>query len=455
MKRIFLFLLAFCSMALAAERADKRPNVLVIVADDLGYNDLGFQGCKDIPTPRLDALAKGGIICTDGYVSHPFCSPSRAGLLTGRYQQRFGHERNPNYWPDDEKSGLPTDQILLPQVLKDAGYVTGGIGKWHEGAHPKFHPNLRGFTDWYGFIGGGHRYYPEIKGNGEYNIPLQRNHENVDEKEYLTDAFSREGAAFIDKYKAQPWFLYLAYNAVHTPMDTMPQYVERVKNIEDEKRRKYAAMTIAMDDGIGRVLDALKASGQEENTLVFFFSDNGGPLNEVKCDNAPLRAGKGSMYEGGSRVPFVVSWPGKLQAGKYDEPISSLDVYATACALADTKMPQDRPMDSVNVLPYLQHQVKGGPHTTLFWRVENGAQYAVRSGDWKLVKTKDAKQLFNLKNDIREKNDLAAQHPEILQRLDDQYTEWNKGNIPPIFAPLGAKREGKTDDKSKIEKALE
>ncbi len=450
--RFLVFTFAtICAVASAAER----PNILVIVADDLGYHDVGFQGSKDIPTPHLDALATGGIVCTDGYVSHPVCSPCRAGLLTGRYQQRFGHERNPNYWPDDEKSGLPTDQILLPKVLKDAGYVTGGIGKWHEGAHPKFHPIERGFTDWYGFIGGGHRYLPGVPGKAEYNIPLQRNHTDVDEREYLTDAFSREGAAFIKKHQGQPWFLYLAYNAVHTPLDTLPRYLDRLPGIGDPKRRAYAAMTIAMDDGMGRVLDALKAIGQQENTLVFFFSDNGGPINVVKCDNAPLRAGKGTMYEGGSRVPFVVSWPGKLQPGVYREMVSALDVFATACALAKTPGPQDRAMDGVNLLPYLDGTVKAAPHKQLFWRMENGAQYAVRDGDWKLVKSKTTKELFNVAQDIGEQTDLASRHPEIVERLDGEFSNWNRGMIPPVFPPLGAPRAGAVESKSKLEKALE
>jgi arylsulfatase A-like enzyme len=421
-----------------ARAADVKPNILVILADDLGYADVGFQGCKDIPTPHLDALARGGVRCTNGYVSHPFCSPTRAGLMTGRYQQRFGHENNPAYLPDDPKVGLPVDQVTLAQVLKAAGYATGGVGKWHLGAHPKFHPTARGFDEWFGFAGGGHVYLPNAKGGREYTIPLQRNRRNVDEKEYLTDAFSREAAAFINRHKGRPWFLYLAYNAVHTPLQAPPRYLDRVKHIPDETRRKYAALAVALDDGVGRVLKTLRAQGLERKTLVFFLSDNGGPVRVTHSSNGPLRGHKGQVFEGGIRVPFVVAWPGRLPAGKtFDEPVCSLDVFATAAALAGARVPADRKMDGVNLLPHLRGEAKAPPHERLFWRAGGGAQFAVREGRYKLAHAGGKDQLFDLAADVGETKDLAAAKPDVTARLRKAYQQWNSELVPPLWENLG------------------
>jgi arylsulfatase A-like enzyme len=285
------------------------------VSDDQGYADTGFQGAKDIPTPHLDRLAAGGVRFTNGYVSHPFCSPTRAGLMTGRYQQRFGHERNPYYDPNDHVEGLPVGETLLPARLKPAGYVSGWIGKWHLGAAPEFAPRQRGFDETYGFIGGGHR-FREWKVNAavEYQVPMERNGQAIPVPEHLTTDLGREAADFVRRHSAQPWFLYLAFNAPHNPQEPTPERLARFAAIKDPMRQKYAAQVSLMDDAIGEALAALAASGQEQRTLVFFFSDNGGPVGINGSDNTPLRA-KGSVYEGGVRVPFVMSWPGKLPGG--------------------------------------------------------------------------------------------------------------------------------------------
>jgi len=277
-----------------------KPNVIIILADDLGYADVGFQGCKDIPTPHLDALAKAGVVCTNGYVSHPFCSPTRAGLLTGRYQQRFGHENNPAWLPEDQTVGLPVDQVTVANVLKKAGYKTGAVGKWHLGAHPAFHPNRRGFDEYFGLLGGGHQYFDHnqfksnpMKAKQEYFIPLVRNEQPVEESAYLTDALGREAAAFVDAHRNEPFFLYLAFNAPHTPLQAPAQYLDRVKEIKDEKLRTYAAMICGMDNAIGLVTSKLKQHKLDQNTLVFFLSDNGGPVAVTNCRNTPLRGAKG------------------------------------------------------------------------------------------------------------------------------------------------------------------
>ncbi len=348
-----------------AEPPAGAPNVIVILADDLGYADLGFQACKDIPTPHLDALAKSGVRFTNAYVSHPFCSPTRAGLLTGRYQQRFGHENNPRYDPTDPVLGLPLDQVTIADVLKSSGYATGIAGKWHLGATPKHHPLRRGFSEQFGFIGGGHDYFQNnLPGEKrEYFIPIERNGDPVPEKDYLTDALSREACAFIRRHEKDPFLLYLAYNTPHTPLQPAEKYAARVAGIADETRRKYAAMVCALDDGVGQVMRTLRETGRDADTLVVFFSDNGGPVGVNGSSNAPLRDGKGTVYEGGIRVPFVMRWPGRLKPGVVDTPVISLDVFPTAAALAGAPVPKN--LDGVDLMPFLTGKSKQPPHPVL------------------------------------------------------------------------------------------
>ena len=442
--------------------AAAKPNILVIVSDDHGYADVGFQGCKDIPTPHLDGLANAGLRCTNGYVSHPFCSPSRAGLMTGRYQQRFGHEFNPFYDPNDHREGLPTTEKLLPEFLREAGYVTGWIGKWHLGAAPEFRPLKRGFAETFGFIGGGHR-YQNWKPNPavEYQVPIERNGKAVEVKDHLTIAFGREAAGFIQRHKAEPWFLYLAFNAPHTPLEPTPERLARFASIADEKRRAYAAQVSLLDDAVGAALTALHDSGQDQRTLVFFFSDNGGPVGPGGngSSNAPLRAGKGSVFEGGMHVPFVVSWPGTLPAGRdYTPPVSSLDVFPTALALAGVPLLTKLPPDGVNLLPFLTGENTAAPHDRLFWRMGGGAQLAVRDHDLKLVRLRDrSNKLFNLTNDVAEANDLANARAKDAETLGAALDNWNKTLVPPAFPGLPGKaiKPGKPGKAAKPESAVE
>jgi len=437
-----LFLMTLVSALGGAE--SRRPNILVIVSDDQGYADVGFNGGKAVPTPNLDALAASGVRCTSGYVTHPFCSPTRAGLLTGRYQQRFGHENNPAYNPKDASAGLPLTEKLLPQFLKDAGYRTGWIGKWHLGATPAHAPWNRGFTQTYGFIGGGHAYANwEINAQKEYNVPLTRDGQpTADVPAHLTEALGQEAAAFIRRNAGAPWMLYLAFNAPHTPHQPTAEREKRFAAVADPVRRKCLAQISLLDDAIGTVTQALAATGQVQDTLVFFFSDNGGTPPSLGADNTPLRGNKGMVYEGGIRVPFVVSWPAQLKAGSiYAEPVSSLDVAATALALAGVPAPTERKLDGVNLVPFLKGEVTGLPHPHLFWRTGGGQSFAVRAGTWKLVRNgKQPDELYDVSKDIAEGSNLASAQPEVVARLSAELAGWNAQLTAPLFqSPQGGK----------------
>lgn len=432
--RLIAFGVAIACAIATAQAADPKPNIFLIVSDDQGYADVGFQGCKDIPTPHLDQLAREGLHCTNGYVSHPFCSPTRAGLMTGRYQHRFGHQLNPYYNPEDHKEGLPMTEKLLPEYLGKAGYKTGWIGKWHLGAAPEFRPENRGFAETFGFIGGGHKFLNwQVNLKNEYTVPVERNGKAEEVSEHLTTVLGREAAAFVTRHKSEPWFLYLAFNAPHTPHEPTKERLERFASIENPVRRAYAAQVSLMDDAIGETLNALRASGQEKNTLVFFFSDNGGPITKNGSINAPLRGGKGDVYEGGMRVPFVVKWPAKLPAGKtYDLPVCSLDVFATSLAVAGAAMPTDKKYDTVNLIPYLSGEKKETPHDRLLWRV--GPSASVREGDIKLVQpTRTQSALYNLQSDVGESTDIQSAHVDATTRLAADLAAWDKEMIPPAF----------------------
>ncbi len=464
-----LFFSAVAIAAISASFAAEKPNVLIIVADDLGYADVGFQGAKDIPTPNLDKLAAQSVRCTNGYVSHPFCSPTRAGLMTGRYQQHFGHENNPAWLPEDTTSGLPLNQVTLPQLMKKAGYVTGAVGKWHLGAHPQFHPNQRGFDDYFGFRGGGHIYLEGTKGGAEYNIPIEFNGQERPFDDYLTNMLGREAANFVDRHQGKNWLLYLAFNAPHTPLSAPPELLAKFASIPDEGRRTYAAMVNALDTAVGETLARLDATKQRENTLIFFISDNGGPDLSGKSgkpcftSNSPLRGHKGMVYDGGIRVPFLVSWPAKLKPGTYDQPVIALDFFPTAVAVAGgvgapPLVGQEKPakagtpaLDGTNLIPYLTGDKTGAPHEALFWRSGGpGGNYAARMGDWKFVRLgKAAPELYNLASDIGESKNLAREKPEVLAKLQAAVETWDKDNIAPVF---GGPKETKKTAKPKAKK---
>jgi arylsulfatase A-like enzyme len=445
MKHLLLITLCLASLSpIGAE--ERKPNILVIVSDDHGYNDVGFNGGKAVPTPNLDRLAQSGVRCTSGYVTHPFRSPTRAALLTGRYQQRFGHENNPAYNPADKTAGLPLTEKLLPQFMHEAGYKTGWVGKWHLGATPEHTPWARGFDETYGFIGGGHIYRDWEISDKEYNVPITRNGLPAETPRHLTEAFGNEAAAFIRRHTGGPWMLYLAFNAPHTPHQPTTERETQFDHIKDPVRRKCLAQISLLDDAIGNVTKALAESSQVQNTLVFFFSDNGGTPPSLGADNTPLHGHKGHVYDGGIRVPFVISWPAQLEAGKtFEAPVSSLDVAATALSLAGVPFPTDRKLDGTNLIPFLKGENKTQPHDRLFWRTGGGASYAVREGQWKLVRNgQQPAELYDLAADISESKNLASEKPEVVARLNSSIESWNKDLIAPVFGgPKAAKAAGK------------
>jgi arylsulfatase A-like enzyme len=442
--------------------ADKKPNIIIIVGDDMGYADIGVDGCRDIPTPSIDSLAAAGVRCTNGYVSAPYCSPSRAGMLTGRFQTRFGHEFNPS----GAHAGLPLSETTIANRLRKAGYVTGWVGKWHLGNDDNQRPSRRGFDETYGFLAGGHSYFP-VK-----TPPIFRNDEPVESPPYLTDAFGQEAVAFIDRHQHDPFFLYLAFNAVHTPMQATDERLEKFANIADPARRTYAAMMLAMDEAIGGVLKKLADAGLEENTLVLFISDNGGPTMKGTAinhsDNTPLRGSKRTTLEGGIRVPFMVKWPGKVPAGKvYDKPVITLDFLPTAMKAAGVEVAKDWHADGVDLLPYLTGKNGTAPHETLYWRF--GPQMAIRKGEWKLVcydpvvdgekgKATDAR-LYNLAEDIGESHDLIKDHPDKAAELQAAWDQWNEQNVEPLWPHVLGKKKAtkaaKAASKGKAKRSAE
>ena len=444
----------------------RRPNILVIVADDLGYGELGSSGGTDIPTPHLDALAAGGVRFTHGYVTAPFCAASRAALLTGRYQTRFGFEFNPigakNAAPG---IGLPVGEKTVADHLRATGYATALVGKWHLGGTAEFHPQRRGFDEFFGFLHEGHTYVPHPwegvttwlrrralpdGGTGRWTSPdgrlvwtthmggnepdydadnpLLRSSQPVDERANLTDAFTREANDFITRHRTQPFFLYLAYNAVHSPMQAPEAYLATFAPLPDLHRRLFAAMLAHLDDSVGRVLAHLRATGLAENTLVVFLSDNGGPTKELTSRNAPLRGGKGELWEGGIRVPFIVSWPGRIPPRTDATPVISLDATATALALAGISAPPT-PLDGVNLWPRLSGKSTAAPHSVLYWRV--GERHAIRQGDWKLLRQRGAWQLYDLAHDVGEQTDRAMAEPARTQALAALWETWNAAQVAP------------------------
>ena len=439
------FLLAGRWPASAQEHAGgDRPNILVILVDDLGYRDVGFHGATEIETPHIDGLARAGVVFSNGYAADPICSPARAGLMTGRYPSRFGMEVNLIHAPFDEHHGLPLAEPTVAGYLREAGYRTGMVGKWHLGAAPAFHPLNRGFDYFYGFTGGGHDYFRVDVTESplrEYLLPLNDGRAASGFSGYLTDVFTDRAIDFVAADRDAPFFLYLSYNAPHTPLQAPAETIRKYSHVKDEQRRRYLAMIDSLDHNVGRIVAALQAAGRWDNTLTFFLSDNGGVAGAHTdwADNGTLRDGKGTLFEGGIRVPFAASWPARWPGGAtFDPMVISLDVAATALALAGAAT-ADPPLDGVNLDPYLRGAASGAPHQALFWSTDRisdaGAGYAVRTADAKLVKDRLAERpaLFDVRADPGEEHDRLADDPGTAARLAALWNDWNAGNSTDFY----------------------
>jgi len=408
-----------------------RPNIIMIMADDLGWGDLGVQGSRDVRTPNIDLLAAGGVRLTSFYANHPVCAPSRAGLMTGRYQQRFGFENNPGAAQRDEPDfGLPHDSKTLPERLKDRGYATAMFGKWHMGYTAGNMPTARGFDTFYGFLDAAMAYTPD----GATGLKtLIRGTEPAPMPAHTTEAFTYGAVAFIEANKSRPFFIYAAYNAVHAPLQSTPPYLARFATEKDPKRRAYLAMLAALDDGVGAIVQAVERNGLADNTLIVFTSDNGGPTWQTTSANGPLNGVKALTLEGGIRVPAIFRWKGRLPQGKTLDSVSmGFDLTATALAIAGADRGPE--LDGVDLTPYLKGERTGDAHRQLFWRF--GPQGAMREGPWKLVKAEEAYYLFDLRSDIGEHHDLAATQPERLARLKADWTAWSDSMAPAKWGSL-------------------
>lgn len=426
MKCIAVVLAGTLLVPLVALHAAHPPNIVLIVADDLGYADVLFNPHhpREVTTPHLDALAKAGVICHQGYVSGHVCSPTRAGLMTGRYQQRLGL-----YSGGEAGSGLPMDEKIFPQFLKPAGYATAQFGKWHLGPTLEWSPAHRGFDEVFGFLGRGAHDYFKLDDPID---PIYRGTNAVLETGYLTDRLGEEAAAFIVRQRGRPFFAYLAFNAVHAPLQAPADEIARF-NTGDRNRDTLLAMGKRMDDAIGRIVATLKREGAWDNTLLFFISDNGGPLAQT-ANNAPLRGGKHQDYEGGIRVPFLVCWPAQLRPGETEAVVSSLDILPTALAAAGLSPPTDKPFDGLNLLPILLGE-KPAAGRDLYWcSGSDDGWWAVRSGDWKLVGQRAQVELFDLGKDVSEKSDLGRAMPEKLAALTELHDAWLAQMARPVKA---------------------
>ncbi|MFN7733919.1 MAG: sulfatase-like hydrolase/transferase [Pirellula sp.] len=453
------------------QKSSKRPpNVVLILADDLGIGDVSAYQPGHIPTPNIDRLGVSGTRFTDAHVSAAVCMPSRAGLITGRQGTRHGSEFNAG-------PGLALDEQNVAELLKTVGYRTAAIGKWHLGDQDGRDPTSQGFDEFFGLYGGGTNYLdssnPRVVNGYGAPVPngdpsaaprvLYRGRERVEEKEYLTDALTREAVAYIDRNQDAPFFLYLAYNAPHSPHQTIRKYYDRFPQIQNHAARVYAAMVSAVDDGVGQVLQTLRDRNLEGETLVIFLSDNGGPhYFPGGPSNASYAGWKRYPLEGGHRVPFFLSWPGRIPSQHVENRLtSSLDLVPTIATIAGVKRaPDAKPLDGVDLLPFLEGARTDSPHAQLFWRA--AANYAVRDGQWKLIVINRAPVeqflqvdrgdgagllrggpyqgisplgqhtlLFDLDSDPGESKNLAAEHPEKVKQLQAQYDAWNRGNVSP------------------------
>jgi len=419
-----------------------RPNIVLLLADDAGYADFGFQGSRDMKTPNIDRLAASGTIFEQAYVAHPTCGPSRAALLTGKYPQRFGYEHNnvpglmsPNGKLVDDDMGLPLSQVTMARRLRDLGYRTGLIGKWHQGNADQYHPLRRGFDEFYGFRGGARSYFAYT----ETNQPrfrsdlMERGFGQMEEpSRYVTDAFGDEAISFMQRNRKEPFFLMVSFTAVHTPMHALPEDLAQFPGMTG-KRQQQAAMMLSLDRTVGAIVTELDRLGMAKNTIVVFTNDNGGPTGANASHNYPLAGAKATYLDGGVRVPMAIRWPARLKSGsRYALPVSLMDLLPSFVEAAGGNPKDLGKIDGVSLWPYLAGTDGGRPHQTLFWKRDVRA--TIREGDWKLLRFPDRPaELYDLSVDPSEQADLAAQHPERVRDMFRKLFAWETTLERPLW----------------------
>lgn len=428
-------------LASALQSLAAKPNIVLLFADDAGYGDFGFHGSHHFKTPNLDEFAKSGVLLKSFYVSGATCGPSRAGLITGQYQQRFGYEENnvPMYMSENGKQtgdemGLPINLQTIGNHLQELGYRTAIFGKWHLGVADRYHPLKRGFHEFYGFRGGARSFFPyEKPGEAEPENLMERDFEQYAEHEgYLTNVLADETCAFIERNMDTPFFTYVSFNAVHAPMEADPQDADTFPQLAGT-RRTAAQMMLSLDRACGRIVDKLQELGLRENTLIVFTNDNGGPMDRNGSSNYPFSGVKATQLEGGIRVPGIVSWPGKIEPNtQYAHPLITLDLLPTFVKAAGGDPAAMDGLDGVDMLPYLTGTNTDRPHKTLYWKMETRG--AIREGDWKLLRYPDRPaELFDLSNDPAEQNNLATAKPELVQALFRKLFAWEITHERPLF----------------------
>ncbi|MCP4082326.1 MAG: sulfatase-like hydrolase/transferase [Pirellulaceae bacterium] len=421
--------------------AEELPNLVVLMSDDAGYADFGFQPlvADDYRslTPRIDSIAKQGCRLSNAYMSGAVCSPSRAGFMTGRYQQRFGHDNNipPGYM----KGGLPLTETFMAKRLGDLGYKTGLIGKWHLGYPEDYQPNQRGFDYFYGCLQGSRKYFP-IENVSPHRVFLE-NTTPTEEAGYITDRIGDGACRFIEANKSNPFFLFVSFTATHGPLDVKEEHLKKLANMKPNKRKKNAGLMVSLDENVGKILDQLDVLGLTEKTLVVFTNDNGGQT-QSGANNHPLRGRKGQLWEGGVRVPMAIRWPGHIPAGSvFEEPVISLDLFPTFLAAAGKAPDAAWNLDGINLLDCLCGKAEALPERDLYWRRQGSAgSIAIRHGDWKMIHQRKLAgaqpELYHLQNDPSEAVDLAAENPEIVAQLSEKVTAWEAELSEPIWGPL-------------------
>lgn len=486
-KKLLISLIFFLLIICITSAQTSSPNIILIIADDLGYSDLSSYGNTTIHTPNIDAIGKEGVRFTQAYVTSPICAPSRMGIMTGRYQQRFGAEfmlydkfapavkktitshlfsfkkkpegistLKPNFLVNRSKyaTNIPASEITIALMLKQKGYATGYVGKWNLSSSPDNFLYQHGFDYNYSFDGALSRYVDDLADSSQYiymhlpwafsEIPawaprhgstaIKEGRTEITDTGYLTFSFANKAIDYIQRNKAHPFFLTLSFNAPHDPFQVPKTYFNRIKGVTDSVKRVYYGMIEALDDAIGNVLNKLKQEGISDNTLVFFISDNGGATYTHAADNAPLLGGKCTHFEGGISVPFFIQWPVAIKGGQvYNHPVSSLDIFSTIAAASGASLASDRIYDGVDLLTYMNND-SVLPHAVFFWR--NGYSKAFRMGDWKLFLNEKQKitRLYNIATDREERHDLAHDQPAKLKELKDALKNWEKKNaIPPLW----------------------